>query len=247
MSNLSKRNRRHDRYYKKAKEDGYASRAVYKLQELDRRFKLLRPGDRVVDLGCWPGSWLQYAGQRVGHRGMVVGLDLKAVDLRLPKQVVTIQGDVTSLPATRIMESLGGSADILLSDMAPHTTGVRMTDVARSIALVERALDLSAEVVKPNGRFLAKVFQGPGFDDLLLHAKALYRRTKAIRPKGSRSGSMELYLVALERRLVPLPEDGNDGRSESPAAHEPAAGGAQTVRTGTHERDAAHSVDENEG
>ena len=200
MSNLRNRNRRHDGYFKKARKEGYASRAVYKLEELDKRFRILKKGGRVLDLGCWPGSWMQYAAAKVGPQGYVFGMDLKPVELSLPSWTATEVGDVTEVTMDWLLERTGGPVQTVLSDLAPHTTGIRVTDVARSVLLVERVLEISEALLQEDGCLVSKIFQGEGFDDVLARAKKLFRKTKAIRPKGSRPGSMEVYLVGLERR-----------------------------------------------
>ncbi|MDY0001708.1 MAG: RlmE family RNA methyltransferase [Polyangia bacterium] len=202
MSNLRDRKRRHDRFYHRAKKENFASRAVYKLEALDRQHRLLRQGLRVLDLGCWPGGWLQYAAERVGPGGRVVGVDLTAVTLALPKQVTVLQGDIYELAPEALLAEAGDleAFDVVLSDMAPHTTGIRFSDVARSVALVERALAIARETLVPGGSFLAKVFVGSGFDDLLNQVKADFRRVRMAKPESSRKESPEQYIVATERR-----------------------------------------------
>ncbi|MDY0001704.1 MAG: SAM-dependent methyltransferase [Polyangia bacterium] len=172
MSNLRDRKRRHDRFYHRAKKENFASRAVYKLEALDKQHRLLRQGLRVLDLGCWPGGWLQYAAERVGPGGRVVGVDLTDMTLALPKQVTVLQGDIYELAPEALLAEAGDleAFDVVLSDMAPHTTGIRFSDVARSVALVERALTIARETLAPGGSFLAKVFVGSGLDGRVRYA-----------------------------------------------------------------------------
>ncbi len=204
MSRLRDRRRRHDGFYRRAKKERFASRAVYKLQEIDSRFALFPPGARVLDLGCWPGSWTQYCAERVGPGGAVVGIDRKALEIPLPSQVRAMQGNVFEVAAKDLLGDLD-AFDAVISDMAPDTTGIRFTDVTRSIALVERALALADELSAPGGAFVAKVFVGAGFDDLLARVKARYQRVKMVKPGSVRPGSMEQYVVGRARRSTGSP------------------------------------------
>ena len=199
MSRLRDKRKRHDRYYKRAKKEQFASRAIYKLEEIDKRFKLLRSGARVLDLGCWPGSWTQYCADRVGPKGRVVGIDRSKVEIALPAQVTTLRGDVFETDPETLRQGVEGF-DVVISDMAPDTTGIRFTDVARSTALVERALELAEALGVTGSHFVAKIFVGSGFDDLLRLVKSRYGRVKMVKPSSSRKESAEQYIVALERK-----------------------------------------------
>ena len=189
-SKLGDRAQRRDAAYERARAEGYAGRAVYKLEELDRRFKLLKPGRRVLDLGCWPGSWLQYAAQRVGDEGEVVGLDLKEVETALPSWVSTRVADVNTFDATAL-----DAFDVVLSDMAPNTTGDRATDCLRSEALAARALEVARAALRPGGHFAVKVFQGAGFKELLSAVESAFSEGRSFHTEATRAGSRELYLV----------------------------------------------------
>ena len=203
---LSDRRARHDSAYQKAKERGYAARAVFKLEELDRRFRLFSPGRRVLDLGCWPGSWTQYAAERVGEDGLVVGLDLKPVELALPSWVRTAVADIDALDPKVLLDRCG-PFDVVVSDMAPKTTGDRTTDQIRSEALTARALQVARSVLRPGGHFAAKVFQGPGFSDLLRELKDCFSQSKSFHAAATRAKSREQYLVGRGFRA-------NAGRSD---------------------------------
>jgi len=193
-SNLSDRSGRHDRAYRDAKEAGFAARAVFKLEELDHRFRLLTTGRRVLDLGCWPGSWMQYASERVGENGFVVGIDRVPLELALPSWTTSIAADVLELePATLVQRF--GSFDVVLSDMAPKTIGHRATDQYRSEALTERALLVAKSVLRPGGHFVGKVFQGGGLNDLLSTLRQAFSEARSVHVTTSRAGSSELYLV----------------------------------------------------
>lgn len=199
MSRFRDPRHRHDRFFKRARKEQFASRAVYKLQSIDERFKLLGQGMRVLDLGCWPGGWLQYVAQRVGPSGLVVGLDRSELTLALPAHVTVLTGDVFESTPDTLLQGLT-AFDVILSDMAPNTTGIRFTDVARSVALVERALEVARETLVPGGSFVAKVFVGSGFDDLLRAVKATFHRVHMAKPESSRKESPEQYIVGTDRR-----------------------------------------------
>lgn len=184
---------RHDVYYQRAKKEQFAARSVYKLQEIDQRFGLFRPGQRVLDLGCRPGSWLQYAAQRT--RGTLVGLDRQPLQVTIPGSRILV-GDVFVIDAATLRGELSGF-DVVLSDMAPDTTGVRHLDQARSEALFERALDLAEELLGPGGHFVGKLFQGPDWNRLLGRLRARFGETRTVKPESSRKDSIEQYMVGL--------------------------------------------------
>jgi len=184
-----------DPYVAEARRLGYRSRAAFKLIELDQRFRLLRPGQRVLDLGCAPGGWTQVAVARVGRHGIVVGIDLAATT-PLPGATV-LSGDVRD-PATpaAISEALGGLADIVLSDMAPAATGHAATDHLRIVALAEDAFALAAQILERGGAFVAKVFQGGAEGALLAELKRDFAKLRHAKPPASRAESAEAYVVA---------------------------------------------------
>jgi 23S rRNA (uridine2552-2'-O)-methyltransferase len=188
---------RKDAFYARAKDAGYRSRAAYKLLELAPRYRLIRRGNHVVDLGAWPGGWLQVAAQLAGPQGRVVGVDLQPID-RLSGSVETVAGDAGD-PAVqeRIRTLCGGRVDVVLSDMAPKLSGVRDRDTAQAVALAEAALDIAAQLLTPGGRLLLKVFTAPETDALVRAARPRFETVKLTRPEASRKGSAELYLVAL--------------------------------------------------
>ena len=182
-----------DPFVAEAKAKGYRSRAAFKLIEIDDRFRLLRSGARVVDLGCAPGGWVQIALAR--GAGSVVGVDLLAVE-PLPGATL-FQMDFTDPDCgPRLIEALGGAPDLVLSDMAPNTVGHRQTDHLRIVGLVEAAVDFAVEVLKPGGAFITKAFQGGETAGLLKTLKANFDAVRHVKPKASRAESSELYLVA---------------------------------------------------
>ena len=196
---LDQRSARHDAAYRRAKQEGFAARAVYKLQELDQRFSLLGRGRRVLDLGCWPGSWMQHAAQRVGEEGLVIGIDLRPVELALPAWCEAFVADVDELDPAVLVERFG-EFDVVLSDMAPKTIGDSTTDRLRSEALFERALDIAVAVLRPGGHFAGKVFQGGQFPQLLQRMRQTFSKAKPFHTKATRTGSAEQYLVGQGRK-----------------------------------------------
>jgi len=184
---------RHDVFYQRAKKEQFAARSVYKLQEIDEKYGLFRPGQRVLDLGCRPGSWLQYAAQRT--HGTLVGLDRQPLQIVIPNSRILV-GDVFEIEAAALRGELAGF-DVVLSDMAPDTTGVRHVDQARSEALFERALDLADAVLVAGGHFVGKLFQGPDWNRLLGRMRSRFGEARTVKPESSRKDSIEQYVVGL--------------------------------------------------
>ena len=185
-----------DPYVKQSQQDGYRSRASYKLLEMSKKDKLIRPGMTVVDLGAAPGGWTQVAMQLVGDSGTVIASDILAMD---PIAGVTfIEGDFTEQSAYDeiIMALNGRKADLVISDMAPNMSGNPAIDQPKSMYLVELALDMSRHILKPGGSFLAKVFQGEGFDELLRETRSSFVKVQSRKPGASRSRSREVYQLA---------------------------------------------------
>lgn len=184
-----------DPYVKRAQTDGYRARAAYKLLELNEKDQLIRPGMLVLDLGSAPGSWSQIAGRLVGVKGRVIASDILPMDSL--ENVDFIQGDFTEDAVfDQIMEKLGGAqADLVISDMAPNISGVAAADQASSMYLVELALDMARQVLKPKGNFVAKVFNGEGYDDYLKEVKTLFDKVVVRKPNASRPRSREVYVV----------------------------------------------------
>lgn len=186
---------RKDAVYRRAKREGFRSRAAFKLTELDRLFSLLRPGQRIVDLGCWPGGWLQVCADRVGPRGRVIGVDLAETEAVERPNVVVLTADVydESLPA-RVREALGGPADLVLSDLAPKLSGIAASDSARHAALVHRAVELARAWLAPEGAFLAKLFMDAEYQALIRDLRATFSAVKSRKLDTTRKGSSELYV-----------------------------------------------------
>ena len=184
-----------DSAYREARRLGYRSRAALKLIELDRKFSLFRPSQSVVDLGCWPGGWLQVAAERTGGRGRVVGIDLKEVDDLGLDNVVTLVGDMNDADLRSLLcRAVGGPADVVLSDMAPKLSGIRVADQARGQALVELAVDVADGLLAAGGNLLVKVFSNSQVQATELLRKR-YSKVLTFRPASSRKGSAEIYML----------------------------------------------------
>jgi 23S rRNA (uridine2552-2'-O)-methyltransferase len=190
-----------DPYVKRARAEGWRSRAVYKLEQIDQRERLFKPGLVVLDLGAAPGAWSQYAKRRVGKSGRVLATDILAME-PLPG-VEFLQGDFREQSVVDALKAgMGQSADLVLSDMAPNLSGMDAIDAPRAMYLAELALELAAEILKPGSHALIKVLQGAGFDSLLVRARGRFERVKCLKPEASRSRSSETYLLASGRRMV---------------------------------------------
>ena len=184
-----------DPYVKAAKAAGWRSRAAFKILELDERFKLFHPHQRIVDLGAAPGGWTQVAVRRAGERGKVVALDILPMDPI--NGAIVLQGDFNEEAAEQaVLDALDGQADLVMSDIAPNTTGHNATDHLRILALVELAADFAAKVLAPGGAFVAKVFQGGTERDILNALKRDYATVRHAKPPASRKDSAEMYVVA---------------------------------------------------
>ena len=191
-----------DPFVKRAQSEGWRSRAVFKLEEIDRRERLLKPGQVCLDLGAAPGAWSQYARRKVGPRGRVIATDI--LEMTGITGVEFVQGDFREEEVfNRILALLPqGSVDVVLSDMAPNMSGMDVIDHAKSAYLGELALDMSGRVLKPHGHALIKVFQGAGFQELVQAARRRFARVKLQKPAASRARSAEMYLLAMDFLLV---------------------------------------------
>ena len=185
-----------DRFHRKANELGLPSRAAFKLEELLTRFKLVGEGGRVIDLGCAPGGWLAILTRTVGSSGRVVGVDLAACP-RTAASVITFIGDIAD-PDVRlkVADAIGSAADLVTSDLAPRLSGIAERDQAKLLELLKAALELARALLKPGGAMIAKVFMGPGFEEVRALFAHDFARVEAVRTGASRPGSSELYLVA---------------------------------------------------
>ncbi|KZN36923.1 23S rRNA methyltransferase [Pseudoalteromonas luteoviolacea S2607] len=190
-----------DPFVHEAQKRGYRSRAVFKLEEIQQRDKLIRPGMHVVDLGAAPGSWSQYLAEQVSEKGEVIACDILPMD-SLPG-VAFLQGDFREESVLNaLLDRIGGkNIDVVFSDMAPNMSGNNVIDQAGSMYLVELALDMCHQVLKPNGAFAVKVFQGEGFDQFVQEVRNAFKVVKIRKPKASRPRSREVYIVATGYKL----------------------------------------------
>lgn len=223
-----------DHYFHLAKKEGYLSRAAYKLIDIDDRKKVLRKGDRVLDCGAAPGSWLQVAARRVGPTGVVVGIDLQPIKHRFDQPNVRVmQGDFTATPPRTLLELAGNpdrQFDVVVSDMAPNTTGDPFSDHHQSVRLCHALLDVCPALLRRSGgggNLVMKVFEGEAYPDLLKRAGAMFTTAKGFKPKASRSESTEMYIVA------------SGFRADTDTAQATAQASAQTTAQATSQATAA--------
>jgi 23S rRNA (uridine2552-2'-O)-methyltransferase len=192
-----------DRFTVAAKQQGYPARSVFKLEEIDRRIRLLRQGMHVLDLGAAPGSWMLYTAQKIGGNGKLLAVDLQEIGCPVPQNATFLQGDALSLENEAL--ELYAPYDVVLSDMAPNTTGNRIGDQTRSFDLFMRALAVAEKLVKPGGSFVGKIFMGADFPNAKKELKRIFAEDRALRPEGVRTNSFELFLVGLSRKPVITP------------------------------------------
>ncbi|MGD8267939.1 MAG: RlmE family RNA methyltransferase [Desulfobacterales bacterium] len=183
-----------DHYTRRAKKEAFPARSVYKLQEIQKRFRVIRKGGHVLDLGCAPGSWTQYAAELTGPGGTVIGIDLKKVGMALPAHVRLLQGDIL-VPDATITAALAPGFDTVISDMAPATTGHRDVDAARSLNLCEAALRIVRAHLKPGGHFVCKIFQGPDVQGFTDRVRDDFTHQRIYKPQSSRKASREIFVI----------------------------------------------------
>jgi 23S rRNA (uridine2552-2'-O)-methyltransferase len=198
--------RRQDHFARKAKKEGRPARSVYKLQEIDEKWRILAPGQRVLDLGASPGSWTQYAAEKVGAKGCVIAYDLKALNVAVPAQVQFEIGDVFDLgrpegPLTQA--SSLGTFDVVLSDMAPNTMGHQKTDALRSMALCEQALLIARSMGRTGSALVVKALEGGEVPQLALEMRKTYKKVTRLRPQATRKESTEIFLIGLDKLKAP--------------------------------------------
>lgn len=183
-----------DFFYHKAKKDNYPARSVYKLEEIDKKYSILKKGYKVLDLGCVPGSWSKFVSTKVGEQGLVVGIDIQDLKLAGIRNMQFIKEDIFKLDIVKLKQ-ICPQFDVVLSDMAPSTTGIREVDQARSMELVRQAFVIAQQCLKKSGNFVCKIFQGPDVKNFIELVRPRFEWVKIIKPAGSRAESFETYAV----------------------------------------------------
>lgn len=195
----NKKNQWADHYTEKARLENYPARSVYKLMEIQKRFQVIGKGARVLDLGCYPGSWLIYAAKTAGASGTAVGIDLKPVDVNLPDNAVAHMKDIFEMEPTP-GNDLGEVYDVVLSDMAPATTGRKDIDAARSFELCQAALKVACDLLVQGGNFVCKIFQGGEFKQFENDVKSRFSQHKIFKPDSCRKSSKEIYIIGIGKK-----------------------------------------------
>jgi 23S rRNA (uridine2552-2'-O)-methyltransferase len=188
-----------DHYTRRAKKERYPARSVYKLQEIQKKFNLIQKGHRVLDLGCAPGAWLLYAGEVTGPGGRVVGIDLKPVIIALPAHVKAYVGDALA-PENAVFSEMRDGFQVVLSDMAPATTGMKDVDALRSYELCRAALDIAGSRLISGGAFVCKIFQGEDFKVFTEAVRSAFKQQKIFKPQSSRKASKEIYIIGMGKK-----------------------------------------------
>lgn len=183
----------HDEYFKRAKADGYAARSAYKLIEIQKRHRLLRPGDRVLDLGCAPGSWMQVTSGIIADSGRLVGIDLQPVRITLPANVTTVVGDIEKTDPNDLFDLAGGAFDVVLSDMAPNTSG--HGDDLVSARLCREVLVVAMKTLREGGKLAMKILEGSEYPAVLRETKDMFRVAKGLKPRATRDASREMFII----------------------------------------------------
>ncbi len=198
MTNFNTR----DYYFEKAKAQGFKARSIYKLSEIDESLKIIKPDSQILDLGCSPGSWLQYVAGKIGPKGRALGVDLTPIKDTFHPNIKTIEGDCFELSTQIIEKHMGENInfDIVLSDMAPKTTGIKHVDQTRSFMLADQALTLALTHLKSSGHVVIKIFNSAEVSELIGRMKKHFKIVKQMRPKSIRSVSKEFYVVGLSKK-----------------------------------------------
>jgi len=205
-----------DHYFEKAKRENYPARSVYKLKEIDKALRILRPGAKILDLGASPGSWSLFAAEKIGPSGLIVAVDLNPPGTEFPRNVTFVQDDAFS-PGPELSRLLAATSpfDAIISDMAPNTTGIKLTDQTRSLELCECAFELSKRHLRLGGHLLVKIFQGPDFKAFMDSLKPFFTTVKGLKPESSRSESKEVFLAAMGAKFRPGEGQGKVGDGEA--------------------------------
>jgi len=195
----AKKNRWDDHYTLKARKEKHPARSVYKLKEIQNKYHVIKKGHRVLDLGCAPGAWLLYAADLVGSNGDVIGIDKKPVTINVPHHVNIISDNIMSL-GERNVAAMAGQFHVVLSDMAPSTTGNKTVDEARSLGLCEAALEIAKKQLVPGGAFICKIFQGGDIKLFTDAVRVCFTTVKIFKPKSSRKASREIFIIGFRKK-----------------------------------------------
>ena len=191
-----------DYYARKAKKEDLLARSVCKVKEIQQKFKMINRGDKVLDLGCAPGSWLQYAAELTGNQGRVFGIDIQELNGNFPANVKVICRDVLDVAGNKenLAQTIAEGYNVVLSDMAPSTTGHKETDSARSYHLCRTALTIAEYALMPGGSFVCKIFQGGDFEEFVNSVRAVFNKTKIFKPQSCRNESKEIYIIGMGKK-----------------------------------------------
>ncbi len=192
-------NKWEDHLTRRARSEGYPARSIYKLEEIQNKYKVLKKNDLVIDLGCSPGSWSLYASKLVGEKGRVYGIDLKPIDIKIPSNVTAIQDNILNMANKPFLSDAKG-LNVVLSDMAPATTGRKDVDAIRSFELCNMALDVANDLLIQNGNFICKIFQGNDFNAFQKNVKSKFKMCKVFKPESCRKQSKEIYIIAIGKK-----------------------------------------------
>lgn len=190
-----------DYYFKKAKKENYPARSVYKLKEMDKYFQIFNKVKKVLDLGAAPGSWTKYAKERIGDKGIIVAVDLNPLEIPIKDGIFFHQGDVINRDQELVnLLEQHQPFDVVMSDMAPKTTGIKITDQTRSLELAENAFEIAMDFLKKNGIFIVKIFNGPDVSNFMARIKKYFKKVKTYKPKSSRSESKEIFILGINKK-----------------------------------------------
>jgi len=203
LQNTLKKNIWKDHYFHKAKKESFPARSVYKLQEIQRKYRIIKKGARIIDLGCFPGSWLLYVAELAGNKGKIVGIDIKPVTVKIPSHVRVFRTDILSDAMnddTQLQQIFKNGFNVVLSDMGPDTTGNKNVDNTKSYNLCQAALQIANKTLMPGGAFVCKIFQGDDFTKFLGAVKSSFRQSRIFKPQSSRKSSREIYIIGLGKK-----------------------------------------------
>jgi len=192
---MYRKNRKKEFYTERARQEGYPARSVYKLKEINEKYRIIKKGDRVLDLGCSPGSWLLYISKIIGANGMVLGLDEEDIKIKNAANILFVKKNAMEAEACDLKRVAEYQA--VVSDLAPKTTGIKEVDEALSLQLAERALEIAKSVLATGGNFVCKIFEGGGVDDFFKKVAAIFKTAKRLRPKAVPQGSKEFYIIGI--------------------------------------------------